>query len=298
METMTEADEAAFNDAFDETETPETAETGNAPEEAAEPEAGAETEAEQSEPEEGGVPAAGEAETDVEPENGETAVNDYSDLLDDGKAPEAKPEGSGAPKVPEKREEPKAEVPPAAAAKGIAYQDIVANLPTDYEGLNLKEFAELYPEEVKCSMYLAEQIANQILLRGGGTGGGNPELGQRLEQMEQFMRQQFAAQAQETFDNAVLAEHPDAREIVSSDPKFKEWLKGQSSGIKRMFLESTDPKDACMILDMYKGTAGSRKSGVAASKRSAYAGSGKAGGRPGMSGRSAEDEFDAGWNED
>ena len=295
METMTEADEAAFNDAFDETETPETAETGNAPEEAAEPEAGAETEAEQSESEAGGVPADGEAETAAEPENGETAVNDYSDLLDEG--PAEKQEESEEPKVPEKREEPKAEVPPVAAAKGIAYQDIVANLPTDYEGLNLKEFAELYPEEVKCSMYLAEHIANQILSRGGN-GGGNPELGQRLDQMEQFMRQQFAAQAQETFDNAVLAEHPDAREIVSSDPKFKEWLKGQSSGIKRMFLESTDPKDACMILDMYKGTTGSRKSGVAASKRSAYAGSGKAGGRPGMSGRSAEDEFDAGWNED
>lgn len=295
METMTEADEAAFNDAFDETETPETEETANVPE-TAEPENGTETEAEQSAPEGGGVPADGEAETAAEPENGKTAVNDYSDLLDEG--PAEKQEESEEPKVPEKREEPKADVPPAAAAKGIAYQDIVANLPTDYEGLNLKEFAELYPEEVKCSMYLAEQIANQILLRGGGTGGGNPELGQRLEQMEQFMRQQFAAQAQETFDNAVLAEHPDAREIVSSDPKFKEWLKGQSSGIKRMFLESTDPKDACMILDMYKGTAGSRKSGVAASKRSAYAGSGKAGGRPGMSGRSAEDEFDAGWNED
>lgn len=295
MESMTEADEAAFNDAFDETETPETEETANVPE-TAEPENGTETEAEQSAPEGGGVPADGEAETAAEPENGETAVNDYSDLLDEG--PAEKQEESEEPKVPEKREEPKAEVPPVAAAKGIAYQDIVANLPTDYEGLNLKEFAELYPEEVKCSMYLAEQIANQILLRGGGTGGGNPELGQRLEQMEQFMRQQFAAQAQETFDNAVLAEHPDAREIVSSDPKFKEWLKGQSSGIKRMFLESTDPKDACMILDMYKGTTGSRKSGVAASKRSAYAGSGKAGGRPGMSGRSAEDEFDAGWNED
>lgn len=295
METMTEADEAAFNDAFDETETPETAETGNAPEEAAEPEAGAETEAEQSEPEEGGVPAAGEAETAAEPENGETAVNDYSDLLDEG--PAEKQEESEEPKVPEKREEPKAEVPPAAAAKGITYQEIVANLPENYEGLNLKEFAELYPEEVKCSMFLAEHIANQILSRGGN-GGDNPGLGQRLDQMEQFMRQQFAAQAQETFDNAVLAEHPDAREIVSSDPKFKEWLKGQSSGIKRMFLESTDPKDACMILDMYKGTTGSRKSGVAASKRSAYAGSGKAGGRPGMSGRSAEDEFDAGWNED
>lgn len=295
MESMTEADEAAFNDAFDETETPETEETANVPE-TAEPENGTETEAEQSAPEGGGVPADGEAETAAEPENGETAVNDYSDLLDEG--PAEKQEESEEPKVPEKREEPKAEVPPVAAAKGIAYQDIVANLPTDYEGLNLKEFAELYPEEVKCSMYLAEQIANQIFLRGGGTGGGNPELGQRLEQMEQFMRQQFAAQAQETFDNAVLAEHPDAREIVSSDPKFKEWLKGQSSGIKRMFLESTDPKDACMILDMYKGTTGSRKSGVAASKRSAYAGSGKAGGRPGMSGRSAEDEFDAGWNED
>lgn len=295
MESMTEADEAAFNDAFDETETPETEETANVPE-TAEPENGTETEAEQSAPEGGGVPADGEAETAAEPENGETAVNDYSDLLDEG--PAEKQEESEEPKVPEKREEPKAEVPPVAAAKGIAYQDIVANLPTDYEGLNLKEFAELYPEEVKCSMYLAEQIANQILLRGGGTGGGNPELGQRLDQMEQFMRQQFAAQAQETFDNAVLAEHPDAREIVSSDPKFKEWLKGQSSGIKRMFLESTDPKDACMILDMYKGTTGSRKSGVAASKRSAYAGSGKAGGRPGMSGRSAEDEFDAGWNED
>lgn len=295
METMTEADEAAFNDAFDETETPETAETGNAPEEAAEPEAGAETEAEQSESEAGGVPADGEAETAAEPENGETAVNDYSDLLDEG--PAEKQEESEEPKVPEKREEPKADIPPAAAAKGITYQEIVANLPENYEGLNLKEFAELYPEEVKCSMFLAEHIANQILSRGGN-GGGNPELGQRLDQMEQFMRQQFAAQAQETFDNAVLAEHPDAREIVSSDPKFKEWLKGQSSGIKRMFLESTDPKDACMILDMYKGTTGSRKSGVAASKRSAYAGSGKAGGRPGMSGRSAEDEFDAGWNED
>lgn len=295
METMTEADEAAFNDAFDETETPETAETGNAPEEAAEPEAGAETEAEQSESEAGGVPADGEAETAAEPENGETAVNDYSDLLDEG--PAEKQEESEVPKVPEKREEPKADIPPAAAAKGITYQEIVANLPENYEGLNLKEFAELYPEEVKCSMFLAEHIANQILSRGGN-GGGNPELGQRLDQMEQFMRQQFAAQAQETFDNAVLAEHPDAREIVSSDPKFKEWLKGQSSGIKRMFLESTDPKDACMILDMYKGTTGSRKSGVAASKRSAYAGSGKAGGRPGMSGRSAEDEFDAGWNED
>ena len=86
METMTEADEAAFNDAFDETETPETAETGNAPEEAAEPEAGAETEAEQSESEAGGVPADGEAETAAEPENGETAVNDYSDLLDEGPA--------------------------------------------------------------------------------------------------------------------------------------------------------------------------------------------------------------------
>lgn len=295
MESMTEADEAAFNDAFDETETPETAETGNAPEEAAEPEAGAETEEEQSESEAGGVPADGEAETAAEPENGETAVNDYSDLLDEG--PAEKQEESEEPKVPEKREEPKADIPPAAAAKGITYQEIVANLPENYEGLNLKEFAELYPEEVKCSMFLAEHIANQILSRGGN-GGGNPELGQRLDQMEQFMRQQFAAQAQETFDNAVLAEHPDAREIVSSDPKFKEWLKGQSSGIKRMFLESTDPKDACMILDMYKGTTGSRKSGVAASKRSAYAGSGKAGGRPGMSGRSAEDEFDAGWNED
>ncbi len=295
MESMTEADEAAFNDAFDETETPETAETGNAPEEAAEPEAGAETEAEQSAPEGGGVPADGEAETAAEPENGETAVNDYSDLLDEG--PAEKQEESEEPKVPEKREEPKADVPPAAAAKGITYQEIVANLPEDYEGLNLKEFAELYPEEVKCSMFLAEHIANQILSRGGN-GGDNPGLGQRLDQMEQFMRQQFAAQAQETFDNAVLAEHPDAREIVSSDPKFKEWLKSQSPGLKRMFLESTDPKDACMILDMYKGTAGSRKSGVAASKRSAYAGSGKAGGRPGMSGRSAEDEFDAGWNED
>lgn len=295
MESMTEADEAAFNDAFDETETPETAETGNAPEEAAEPEAGAETEEEQSESEAGGVPADGEAETAAEPENGETAVNDYSDLLDEG--PAEKQEESEEPKVPEKREEPKADIPPAAAAKGITYQEIVANLPENYEGLNLKEFAELYPEEVKCSMFLAEHIANQILSRGGN-GGGNPELGQRLDQMEQFMRQQFAAQAQETFDNAVLAEHPDAREIVRSDPKFKEWLKGQSSGIKRMFLESTDPKDACMILDMYKGTTGSRKSGVAASKRSAYAGSGKAGGRPGMSGRSAEDEFDAGWNED
>lgn len=294
METMTEADEAAFNDAFDETETPETEETANVPE-TAEPENGAETEAEQSESEAGGVPADGEAETAAEPENGETAVNDYSDLLDEG--PAEKQEESEEPKVPEKREEPKADVPPAAAAKGITYQEIVANLPENYEGLNLKEFAELYPEEVKCSMFLAEHIANQILSRGGN-GGGNPELGQRLDQMEQFMRQQFAAQAQETFDNAVLAEHPDAREIVSSDPKFKEWLKGQSSGIKRMFLESTDPKDACMILDMYKGTTGSRKSGVAASKRSAYAGSGKAGGRPGMSGRSAEDEFDAGWNED
>lgn len=294
MESMTEADEAAFNDAFDETETPETEETVNVPE-TAEPENGTETEAEQSAPEGGGVPADVEAETAAEPENGETAVNDYSDLLDEG--PAEKHEESEEPKVPEKREEPKADVPPAAAAKGITYQEIVANLPEDYEGLNLKEFAELYPEEVKCSMFLAEHIANQILSRGGN-GGGNPELGQRLDQMEQFMRQQFAAQAQETFDNAVLAEHPDAREIVSSDPKFKEWLKGQSSGIKRMFLESTDPKDACMILDMYKGTTGSRKSGVAASKRSAYAGSGKAGGRPGMSGRSAEDEFDAGWNED
>lgn len=294
MESMTEADEAAFNDAFDETETPETEETANVPE-TAEPENGTETEAEQSAPEGGGVPADGEAETAAEPENGETAVNDYSDLLDEG--PAEKQEESEVPKVPEKREEPKVDIPPAAAAKGITYQEIVANLPEDYEGLNLKEFAELYPEEVKCSMFLAEHIANQILSRGGN-GGGNPELGQRLDQMEQFMRQQFAAQAQETFDNAVLAEHPDAREIVSSDPKFKEWLKGQSSGLKRMFLESTDPKDACMILDMYKGTTGSRKSGVAASKRSAYAGSGKAGGRPGMSGRSAEDEFDAGWNED
>lgn len=294
MESMTEADEAAFNDAFDETETPETEETANVPE-TAEPENGTETEAEQSAPEGGGVPADGEAETAAEPENGETAVNDYSDLLDEG--PAEKQEESEVPKVPEKREEPKVDIPPAAAAKGITYQEIVANLPEDYEGLNLKEFAELYPEEVKCSMFLAEHIANQILSRGGN-GGDNPGLGQRLDQMEQFMRQQFAAQAQETFDNAVLAEHPDAREIVSSDPKFKEWLKSQSPGLKRMFLESTDPKDACMILDMYKGTAGSRKSGVAASKRSAYAGSGRAGGRPGMSGRSAEDEFDAGWNED
>jgi len=55
--------------------------------------------------------------------------------------------------------------------------------------------------------------------------------------------------------------HPD-RWAVINDPKFNEWVKKQSPGVRKMYF-SLDPRDGCAILDAYKETlVGAAKSKV------------------------------------
>lgn len=279
---MNEANEAEFNDAFEEDETmsppsPENQPENNNPEES-------NTKVEQKAPEtkqENGNADPGNEKIESS-ENGEMD-NDYSDLF--GENTDQKPEEH------KKSETEKQETD--VKDKGLSYDDIFSSLPNEYNGINVREFAEMYPEEAKTAASVAEIVARKIL----EDRAGNPasDFSQRLDQLEQVIRQNSVNQAQENYNRAVLEKHPDAREIVSRDAKFKEWLKGQSSGIKKLFLESSDPQDACMILDMYKSTS---KNGVAPAKRSAYAGSGRGGARPNPTGRTSEDEFNDGWETD
>lgn len=293
-ESVIEAGEAEFNDAFNEepgAETPEAVkqDAADKPDNADNP--GGADGADDS-GDSGGSEGADEG-GGKEPSE---TVNDYSDLFgEDG--PDGKDAGDSG-KGGQDAGSGKDGQDAGAGNKEYSFDNLSEALPEDYHGLNVKEFAEMYPEEFKSAACVAELIVKQFLGANSGRGGAaESEFGKRLDQVETYLRQQVSQREQESFDHAVLAEHPDAVEIVKHDPKFKEWMKSQSSGIKKMFVESTDPKDACMILSMYKGTA--KGGGVSGAKRSAYSGSGGGGGkRPGASGRTPEEEFDAGWNED
>lgn len=284
-EAMNEANEAAFNDAFDRDDNPA---QETVPEQAT---LESETDEAKSEPdssEESRVDGAEKPKEDENnpPEDGED--NDYSDLFGtDADEKNNPPEDSGAPET--KKKPPEEQSDPV----GLSYDDIFSELPQEYNGTNVREFAEMYPEEAKAAAAVAEIVARKML--GERPAEPSSDVSKRLEQLEQVIRQTSVNQAQENYNRAVLEKHPDAREIVSRDAKFKEWLKGQSSGIKKLFLESSDPKDACMILDMYKGTS---RNGIPPAKRSAYAGSGRGGSRPNPSGRTPEDEFNEGWEAD
>jgi len=292
-ESMIEAGEAEFNDAFN--EEPDTGKP-----ETTEQELDVQEQADGSDNPDGADGAAKEHEEEDSPEE----VNDYSDLFredgqdkQDGQSEQDKQNtGSDGKDGQESGSGAKAGAE-VEADKEYSFDNLTDALPEDYHGLNVKEFAEMYPEEFKSAACVAELVVKQFLGANVNRGGATEsEFGKRLEQVETYLRQQVSQREQDSFDHAVLAEHPDAVDIVKHDPKFKEWMKSQSSGIKKMFMESTDPKDACMILTMYKGTA--KSGGVSGTKRSAYAGSGSVGGkRPGRGVRSAEDEFDAGWNE-
>lgn len=75
----------------------------------------------------------------------------------------------------------------------------------------------------------------------------------------------------------VLKAHPDANEI-KVDPKFKEWVKGQTNGIKNL-LDSDSIKDAILVLNLYKQDMGYGKDKD--KKNSAKSPSGSSSGTPG-----------------
>jgi len=102
------------------------------------------------------------------------------------------------------------------------------------------------------------------------------ELKQSLKEIQKEVKN---IDAQKAFLE-VLKSHPDANEI-KVDPKFKEWVKSQTKGIKAL-LDSDSIKDAILVLTLYKQDMGITKNGKAQnSKESVKSPSGSSSGTPG-----------------
>lgn len=269
-ETMTDTEESLYNEGFQQglEEAEPTGTQENPQEQTQEVIEG--SEADQAEQETTGTePAKSDKPSNPQEEQNPVGKNDWSDLLDEDGMP-----GTPTDKIPAaenadtEKKNPPAEQPPSDSPDQKDFvSSLLNNLPEDFQGVNLKEFAKDFPEEIAAAVYVAQKMMeNNMKSAPGGNGQAASADAGRIERLEAYA----ARKAQEDYDREVFKVHPDAAKIVHEDPRFKEWMKTQGRGLREIFFRSSDPKDLCMILDSYKGS----KRGTDPVRRSKYAGAG------------------------
>lgn len=267
-ETMTDTEESLYNEGFQQgLEEADPAETQVNPQEQTQ-EVTEGSDVDQAEQETTGTETA-ESDKPSDPQDKQNQIgkNDWSDLLDeDGMT------GTPTEKIPPaenadtEKKNPPAEQPPSDSQDQMDFvSSLLNNLPEDFQGVNLKEFAKDFPEEIAAAVYVAQKMMENSMKSTPGGQTASEDAG-RIERLEAYA----ARKAQEDYDREVFKVHPDAAKIVHEDPRFKEWMKTQGRGLREIFARSSDPKDLCMILDSYKGA----KRGTDPLRRSKYAGAG------------------------
>ena len=182
----------------------------------------------------------------------------FLDDLDGGQTETPAPAPADAPKPDGQNPEDKpTETPPAPPAPSAPSSLDDLNLDELIDGLpegDLKNFANDYHDEAKMAAAMAVQILKKL---------GYDELRTDVKKYsgtaEDYRRSQAELQAmaaQEAFENAVLKEHPDARDIIAGAEKrtFAAWLKGQPKFMQQRFRDTSDPEEASDILARYKSS--------------------------------------------
>lgn len=270
-ETMTEAEESLYNEGFQ--QGLDEAEPQKTQEETLEETKNAVEESENVEPTEqettGTEPSRSDKPSDPQEEPNPVGKNDWSDLLNEDGMPGTPTDKNPSPENadPEKKNPPAEQPPSGSPDQDDFVSSLLNNLPEDFQGVNLKEFAKDFPEEIAAAVYVAQKMMENRM-KSPPEGNGLPASADagRIERLEAYA----ARKAQEDYDREVFKVHPDAAKIVHEDPRFKEWMKNQGRGLREIFARSSDPKDLCMILDSYKGT----KRETDPVRKSKYAGAG------------------------
>lgn len=120
--------------------------------------------------------------------------------------------------------------------------------------VNLKEYAEQYPEEFGAIKVVAGAIAEKMVIKAIKE---QPKAADNTDTIKDLQKNI----AQLSFDNAVARavddegnlKHPDYHKIVYGSGKadFRAWIKTQSKKIQRMMKAST-PDDGVLLLEYYK----------------------------------------------
>jgi len=173
---------------------------------------------------------------------------------------------------PEKKEEPESkpeekkgeEAPPSKLTKEliserlklIAAEDLPGEIIIGDETVNLKQYAEDYPDDYAAIRVLSSVTAEKMIEKAF-EGISFP----KTEDVDKKIGELDLKVAQLSFDNAILratdnegnAKHPDALNIIYGEgmQDFHRWVKEQSPKIQKL-ATSLDPEDGVLILDYYK----------------------------------------------
>lgn len=115
----------------------------------------------------------------------------------------------------------------------------------DHE-INLKEFAEDFPDQWAAVKVLANVIAKETVESALKDSGFASQ-----DSMQKRMAEYETSLAVEAWWNEVRDTHPDAKR-VSKSKDFTKWLDEQPEMVQRMAGPDAGPSDAILVLDYYK----------------------------------------------
>ena len=122
--------------------------------------------------------------------------------------------------------------------------------------INVKEYAERYPEEFGIIKVASSAIAQKMIEKAVG---GIETL--KAEDVDEKIRGAVKeVLSQVSYERLVLEKHTDAMTIIygSGKEEFHKWLEKQSERTKDL-ARSTDPEDGILILDYYKEDTAKKK---------------------------------------
>jgi len=189
------------------------------------------------------------------------------------KSPEEKPEKKKPEEEKEKKPEEKAEEgsKPAKLNKEllaerlslISKDDLPGEVIIGDETVNLKQYAEDYPDDFAAIRVLSSLVAEKMINKTV-EGIEIPDTGKVTERVDNLE----AGLAQLSFDNGVMRakddegnlKHSDYYDIVygSGMKDFHAWIKEQSPKVQKL-ASSLNPEDGILVLDYYKENIARRK---------------------------------------
>lgn len=110
--------------------------------------------------------------------------------------------------------------------------------------INLKEFADEFPEQFAAVKVLSGVIAQQVIDKALAGQKPDEAIQKRLDDQDALLHSFF-------WWDAVTEKHADAKQ-VKADKKFQTWFDDQPDNIKRFGAEEASPGDAILLLDFYK----------------------------------------------
>ena len=215
-------------------------------------------------PEEDGKPKEDEKPAEEKPPEDLTAKERIDQRVKELEPPEDKsPEKEKEPEKPEKPVEeepppPKKSSPPSKLDRLTKEQiaDHLRAIPDDIlpeetviigdTEINLKEFADEFPEQFAAVKVLSSVIAQQAINQAleGKSGEVNEATQRRMDEQDALIYAFY-------WWDTVTQKHSDAKQVKASKD-FQAWYDDQPDNIKRFGAEEASPDDAILLLDFYK----------------------------------------------